>query len=181
MAIDFSKLRESKLWNLKMDRAVRVQDIDKSGDISRADFELMIERYSKQCTSTPEKREAYAKEWSKICDRMGLTDESVRLSYDEFKEKFVEDFTNSGTWQPMFEAAFSYMDLNDDGVMSFEEWKAHYSCVGIDLAHARPSFDAMDQNHDGVVSKEEFLNFVFEYYCTGENKLGSANLYGPLD
>jgi len=141
----------------------------------------MMERYSKQCTSSPQKREAYAKEWSKICDSMGLTDESVKLSYDEFKEKYIEYVMKGGSWKPMFEAAFSYMDLNDDGVMSFDEWKAHYTCVGIDLAYARPSFDAMDANSDGVVSKEEFMNFVYEFYCTGENKLGSAILYGPLD
>ena len=98
----------------------------------------------------------------------GLTDESVRLSYDEFKEKYIEDVMKGGSWKPMFEAAFSYMDLNDDGVMSFDEWKALYTCVGIDLAYARPSFDAMDANSDGVVSKEEFMNFVYEFYCTGE-------------
>ena len=60
-----------------MERAVRVQDADNSGDISRADLELMIERYSKQSPPSLQKREAYAKEWSKICDRMGLTIDSI--------------------------------------------------------------------------------------------------------
>ena len=46
--------------------------------------------------------------------------------------------------------------MNADGVITFQEWKAHYYCLGIDQAHARASFDAMDKNGDGKISKEEF-------------------------
>ena len=35
-------------------------------------------------------------------------------------------------------------------------------------------------NSDGIVSKEEFVNFVYEYFNTAENKFGSAIMLGPL-
>ena len=162
MTTEFSKLRESKLWNQKMDRFVRVQDTDNSGDISRADFELIDERYRKLCTQNPQKVDMYVKQHSEVLDRMNLTDGSVKLTYDEFKEKLVEDLTKSGKFEPLFVAVFNNLDLNGDGVISFEEWKAHYYCMGIDQEHARASFDAMDTNGDGVVSKEEFINFLYE-------------------
>ena len=181
MATDFSKLRESEFWNKKMDRVVRVHDTDKSGDISRADFVLVVERYKKLGTSTPEHLELMSKTQSAALDRFGLTDESVRMSYDEFKEKLIEDLTKGGEYKPMLETAFRALDMNGDGVISFEEWTAHYSCIGIDPAHARASFDAMDQNSDGKISMEEFINFHYEYIGTAENKLGSAILYGPLE
>ena len=77
-------------------------------------------------------------------------------------------------WETYLGTIFNILDLNDDGVISFEGWKAYYHCLKIDQAHARASFDAMDANSDGVVSKEGFVNFLFEYYFTDENKLGSA-------
>ena len=181
MATDFSKLCENKFWNKKIDRLVRVQDTDKSGDISRADWILVMERYKKLGSSTPEHLEVLSMAQSDILKRCGLSDESVRLSYDEFKEKLIDSFTKSGQYQPMFEAGFRVLDMNGDGVISFEEWTAHYSCMGIDLAHARASFDAMDQNSDGKISMEEFINFHYEFFFTAENKLGSAILYGPLE
>ena len=114
-------------------------------------------------------------------NRMGLGDESAEVSYAKFKEKFIENLLTSEYWETYLGAIFNILDLNDDGVISFEEWKAYYHCLRIDQAHARASFDAMDANSDGVVSKEEFVNFQFEYFFTDENKLGSAILYGPLD
>ena len=181
MATDFSKLRESEFWNKKIERAVRVQDTDKSGDISRADMFLVVERYKKLGTSTPKHLEILSMTLTDTLNRLNLSDESVRLSYDEFKEKLIEDLAKCGKYEPVYEALFHNLDMNGDGVISFEEWTAHYSCVGIDPAHARASFDAMDQNSDGKISMEEFVNFHYEYYFTAENKLGSAILYGPLE
>ena len=51
---ELSKLRKSEFWRKKFRRAVEVRDTDKSGYISRADFELILERYRKLDTSTPE-------------------------------------------------------------------------------------------------------------------------------
>ena len=181
MAVNVSKLRESKFWNRKIDRFVRVQDVDNSGDISRADFDLITKRYKQMCISYPEKAERYSKHKSDYMDRLHLTDESAKLSYAEFKESIVEDLAKGGKPELFLQVVFSTLDLNDDGVISFEEWKTYYYCMGIDQAHAQASFDAMDANSDGEVSKDEFVNFLYEYFFTTENKLGSAILYGPLE
>ena len=181
MATDFSKLRKNEFWMKKMDRVLRVHDTNKSGDISRADFDLILERYKKLGTSNPEHLEMYSKYHADILSRLNLPHESARMSYEEFKEKLIEDLTKSGEFEPLYEAMFHNLDLNGDGVISFDEWTAHYKCMGIDIAHARASFDAMDQNSDGKISMKEFVNFHYEYYYTAENKLGSAVLYGPLE
>ena len=181
MSTDFSKLRESEFWNKKLDRFVRVQDTDKSGYISRADFDLILERYKKLGTSSSKQFEMYSKYHEDGLIRLGLSDQSARLSYDEFKDRFFEDMAKSGVFELLFTAMFHNLDVNGDGVVSFEEWTAHYICLGIDPAHARASFDAMDQNSDGKISLEEFVSFHYEYYFTAENKLGSAVLYGPLE
>ena len=88
MDIDSEKLGESEFWKKKLDRAVRVRDVNKSGYISRADFMQMVERYKQLDTATPEHVEKLTKKTLRTCDGVGLTDDSVRLSYAQFKERF---------------------------------------------------------------------------------------------
>ena len=184
MATDFAKLRQNEFWEKKMDRAVRVRDTNKSGDISRADFELVVEHYRNLGTSNPTHIEVLSKYMLNLIETLHLTDESTTLSYDEFKEKFlrlVEEWTKNGTYKMFFGAMFSNLDVNGDGYISLEEWTAHYNSMGIDPGYARASFEAMDVNGDGKISKEEFVNYHYEYYFTTENKLNSSVLYGPLE
>ena len=171
MAVDVSKLRESKFWMQKMDRSLRLQDADNSGDISRADVVRVRERYKETIYYNPQKLEAFLKYESEFLKRMGLIDESATLSYAEYKEKIIENLSRGGKFEPILGASFDNFDLDGDGVISFEEWKAYYYCFGIDQAHARASFDAMDTNSDGKVSKDEFVNFFYEFHFTAENKL----------
>jgi len=128
MAVDIiSKLRQNTFWNKKIDHSIRVLDTDESGDISRADFLLIRERYKNLKTSNPQHMEQFCKYQSAVMDRLGLHDESVRLSYAEFKENFIQDLSKAEDYETLFGIAFQNLDINGDGVISFEEWRAHYT------------------------------------------------------
>ena len=183
MATDYSGLRKSEFWRKKFARAVQVRDTDKSGDISRADFELVVTRYQQLGSSTPQHLANVSKLMMSSCDAIGLTDESVKLSYAEFEEKWSSAIlkkAEKGEYVQFFSSMFNNLDLNEDGVISLTEWTAHYQSLGIDTTYARASFDAMDTNGDGKISKEEFVNYHYEFFFTTENKLNSAILYGPI-
>ena len=99
MDVDFSKLRESRFWIQKLDRFVRVQDVDNSGDISRADFLRMTERYKDTIVFNPPKVELYTKIQSEIFKRWNFTDESVAVSYAEFRDIVIEDLSKGATFK----------------------------------------------------------------------------------
>ena len=77
----------------------------------------------------------------------------------------------------LFSTMFAAIDLNGDGIISFDEWKSHYVALGIPAYHAQASFAAMDSDSDGKITMQEFVDYHFEFT---ENKLNSAILYGPL-
>ena len=184
MAVDFSVLRQNNFWKKKFRRAVEVRDTNGDGYISRADFELMIDRCGKLIASNPGHVERFAQYWRKICDSFGLVDESVKFSYSEFEDKWISAMkvlVGKGTIANMGASLFHILDIDGDGFISFEEWTVYYKISGIDTAHARASFDAMDSNHDQRVSEEEYVKYNMEYFFSNENKLNSAILYGPLE
>ena len=188
---DLSKLQENDFWRRKIRRAVEVRDTNKSGDISRADFQLVIDRYGKLGTVSPQRLAKLSKSFLTKCDMLGLTDETVKMSYDDFEDAYLKVISAQAAKRSspdeklqyaknVFSDMFRILDVSGDGVISFKEWSAHYQCIGVDTAHARASFDAMDKNGDGKVTEEEFVSYNYEYYNTAENKLNSEILYGPL-
>ena len=184
VAVDFSALRQNQFWKKKFRKAVLVRDTNKDGCISRADFELMVDRCKKLDSSTPKHLDKFTQYLQRLCDSFGLVDESVKLSYNEFEDKWIsamKEWVKKGTIEKLFGSMFHLLDIDENGSISFEEWTAHYHTFGIDAAHARASFDAIDINHDQNISEDEFVKYHMEYFLSTENKLNSAILYGPLE
>lgn len=109
-----------------------------------------------------------------------MTDDSVKLTFEESIENFKASNANPVGIAGLFSSHFEIIDSNRDGEISFKEWTDYYTALGVDTKYARASFDAMDTNGDGVVSREEFIEFNKEFYLTAEDKLHSSIMYGPL-
>ena len=184
MALDFSALVQNDFYKKKMRRAVEVQDVNRDGYITRADFDLMVERCKNLDSFTPKHLERFTQHMKETCDSFGLVDESVKYTYSEFLEKWfdiLKEWFPKGTIARSTASLFQIMDTNEDGFISFEEWIAYHQIVGMDTAHARASFDAINTNHDGKISEDEFVKYQMEFFCSTENKLNSAILFGPLE
>ena len=174
--VDFQALQKNSFWKKKLHQLALVRDTNNDGSISRADYEIVIDRYSKMKSKDAEK---VVKFLSNLCEQYGP---DTKLSFAEFEERWIEammklslDDINS-----TLGSLFAALDLNGDGIISFAEWKSHYVALGIPAEHAQASFAAMDSDSDGTVSKQEFIDYHFEFLCTTENKLNSGILYGPL-
>ena len=177
--VDIVELKKSDFWKKKIRRAVVARDTNKSGSITRSDFEMLIEHYKKNARGTTEKIETMSKTILTFCDKVGLVDHSKMLSYDEFEE-YLLAFLCQNAFLERFRNLFRCLDANGDNCIDLTEWKLHNASMGIPPEHAENSFNAMDTDEDGKVTEDEFVSYHAEYFHTTENKLNSAILYGPL-
>ncbi len=170
---------KNALWKKKMQRELKIRDLDGDGFVSKADYDLVIQRYRE--LGAPEKRlEKMTQLLARVMKSMGI-DGTTKLTLQECSKNFEKSGTKPEDLDEWFMIQFKILDTNGDGEISFKEWSDYYTVVGIDTVHARPSFDAMDTDGDGVISKEEFLAFIKEFYFSKEDKLKSSIMYGPLD
>ena len=178
-----AELRKNDFWKRKVHRAVEVRDRNKNGFIERSDFQMVIQRYKDlpAGTVTEEHIKALTESLMVSCDLFGLTDDTKKLTYDEFKEVWLDSKTFvTEKLEKIFHAMFGIIDINQNGFLSLDEWIVHYKSYGIDVAHAPASFEAMDTNHNGKITKDEFIAYHMEFFFSVDDKLKSSILYGPL-
>ena len=177
---DFKELMKDPFFARKFKREAEIRDIDKDGFIIRADFTVIAQRHAEM--GTPEHKVKELREMmNRTADSMGLTDDNIKLTYEEFGMSWENEIKEMGEDKAQFAELFHAVDLNNDGAISYEEWARHYQAMGIDTKHARASFDAMDTNGDKEVSKQEFIDYHYEYYYTNKDELKSSLLNGPLE
>ena len=163
MATGASNLRENEFYARKLRQFVRVTDTDKDGYISRHDFDLVVERYKQLGVCSPQHLEKISASMASILDLMGITDPSVKMTYEQYEDKWfgvVMNLREKGPLEKLHLSMFDSTDLNEDGYLSIDEWTVHGECWGIEKGTLRTSFDACDANGDGKVSKEEFMNYA---------------------
>ena len=90
MALDFSALVQNDFYKKKMRRAVEIRDVNRDGYITRADFDIMVERCKNLGSSTPKHLKRFIQHMKETCDFFGLVDESVKYTYSEFLEKWFD-------------------------------------------------------------------------------------------
>ena len=173
-------LLKNEFYKKKFRHAVEVLDTNRDGTISRADF-LKTLQCHKDLGATEEHLKKVKAIFDKFFVTLGLTDDSIKLKYEEFEEIHMRNNSKMKEHDiAAFRELFCLVDIDGDGKISYEEWVRHYKTMFIDVAFARDSFDAMDTNHDGMISMEEFVDYHIEYYYSAEDKLKSSLLYGPM-
>lgn len=180
MAINHDELVKNEFWLRKIRKVNEVRDINKDGFLSKADFDIVIQRY-KDMGSSDEHLQKLKKGMGILCMALGLDGENARVTHEEIIENFAKHKPSIDDIMVMFSTVFEILDRNGNGVISFKEWVDYYKVSDINTQYARASFDAMDTNGDGIVSKEEFYAFNREFYYSTEDKLNSSIMYGPLD
>ena len=80
-----------------------------------------------------------------------------------------------------FHLMFTMMDKDHKGYLTLENWEDMTEIFHLNSREeAKSGFDAIDVNKDGKLSREEFSNYMYEFFCTTDNELGTINMLGPL-
>lgn len=174
------EIASNEFFLKKLQKEARVRDTNKDGFISKEDYDVVVQRYKEMGVSEAH-LEKLRKNHDMLCTVMGITDDSIKLSYDQCIANFTKSSAQLEEVIKIFDTHFDIIDTNEDGKISFKEWTEHYKALDIDVKHARASFDAMDTNGDGIVSRDEFRAYHKEYYTTADDNLKSSLLHGPLD
>ncbi len=175
-----AKLQKDPFWNKKLDKAARVRDTDSDGKISQHDYELVLQRYGELTRASKSKVEACQRFMKRFLAQIGLDKPSKSLTYVQFKEGMAKQ-ADEPNKDDFYAGLFDILDANADGIVSADEWRTHYKCLGIDPSHAQASFAAMDLNKSGTVTRDEYVAYHCEFFFSAEDKLNSSILFGPLD
>ena len=92
----FSKFQANDFWPKKFRRQIEVHVTNKSGDISRADFEVVVDRYRQLGTASEQFLEKLTKSLMKFADMHGITDASVKMSYDDYEAGHMKVLSREG-------------------------------------------------------------------------------------
>ena len=115
---DIVEFQKNPFWKKKFDKAIALRDADKSGKISRRDFEIMVLRYKQFETTRPDKWEKLSKLFLQHCDDIGLSDPNEELTYEEFKERWMAGISNTKSLLNAKEATKQMFSILDTDSMS---------------------------------------------------------------
>ena len=139
-----------------------MRDVNKSGTLSRSDFEAIVEGFCK-IHGNSEKVKKLSEQILNHCDRIGLVDDSVEMTYENYEQRWLA-ITKREEYSNMFRVIFEILDINGDGTISLEEWRVHAAALRVPPECVKATFDAININGDGKISWEEFLNYQMEFF-----------------
>ena len=82
---NIAELGNSEFWKRKFHQRTLMRHVNKSGTLSRSDFEAMVEGFRK-IHGNSEKVKRHSEQLFRHCDKIGLVDDSVEMTYEEYKQ-----------------------------------------------------------------------------------------------
>jgi Ca2+-binding EF-hand superfamily protein len=76
---------------------------------------------------------------------------------------------------------FNLFDINQDSVISKDEFVNMFDVYGIDSKYSEHAFKQLDLNDDQVLSMDEVVEAVKEYFFSEDKEARGNWIFGPLD
>jgi len=152
----------------KLTRVYKMKDQNGDGVIEQRDFEEWGEKASKLVGSelSDEAREAWIRLYQHTYGQFKSLEEwrdfILKMAENPIEDNVAVGYTYN---QPLFKT----MDTDEDGTISFDEYKAYVMPLGVTEAECKVGFEMIDTDGNGVLSYEEFNHAIMMYYFDRNN------------
>ena len=178
-----------EFWILKMKTAFAWHDVNGDGYITAEDFSNYIKETARSLPGMNEEQKKileskHARVWGDFLDGEGKGPD-YKVTENMFIEKIFHVMSKKGA-EAMVRKAwndnFTYMDVNQDGVISREEHRRLFEArKHVDPNGAIVAFSAIDKDRDGVITREEYVEAAMEYFFNfSDETKPSKHFFGPL-
>ncbi|PSN47012.1 hypothetical protein C0J52_15335 [Blattella germanica] len=175
---------ESEFWRRKMRTFHGVIDLNKDGVVSFDDFKILAERFvSLGHLSEKQQRdfqnvlkELWEKQWGVLDCYNLVTTEQYLLNM----QHVLNDSSLKKKAHHFLPYLFKAVDKDKNGVISVEEFKLFFNCLGLSDNDATHSFETIDVNKDGMLSLTEFVKLGREFFLSEDERKPSKLFWGPL-
>jgi len=171
-------------WERKMRSYISRLDLDGDGQLTRADYEMLLDRYLKLGKIDEFRAKQVTRKilsvWDIFFDNVstnGVIDADAWIAVIKRHSVFVY-FRVVVEFMNIF---FDLIDTNGDGVIQKDEYAFFLKAFRVeDEADITASFNMLDMDGDGKIDHTEFMNAAVEFWMTDDESLPSKLLFGPL-
>ena len=165
-------------WVKRIETLFDSYDLNKNGSLTKEEFYTSINKLALKVTDRPEQIEKLRKSTVDITDALGLG-EGVKIDKKQFVELLAAFVVGEKAKIAKGEvtlvekhnvALFDVVDRNNDGNITWEEYKSVMEASGFDEAAARAAFDMLDKNKNGKVDRKELASADMNFWTGLEEK-----------
>ncbi|CAI8055453.1 Sarcoplasmic calcium-binding protein [Geodia barretti] len=153
-------------WVKRMEQLFDSYDLDKNGQITKDEFHTSINKLSQKVTDRPELIEKLRKSTVELTDALGLGDgvKADRKKFVELLAAFVVGEKAKTLIEKHNVALFDVVDGNNDGNLTWDEYKSVMEVSGFDEATAKAAFDTLDKNKNGKIDRKELASADLKFW-----------------
>ena len=136
-------LRKLRTW-------FAAQDVDKNGYITAEDFEEIAKRFVKYGKLEEKKGKEITEAYYGVIKNFGLENRGDKMTLERYLEgamKFRENPRSRELTREAMSKNFDAVDIDNDGIISFEEFRLYFKSMGINESNAKVAFDGVDTDH----------------------------------
>lgn len=177
-------LFQGKFWLRKMRTFHGLLDVNKDGVIGYDDYKLLASKFTALGHLSP----AASKEFEQVMEKLweeqwGEISPYNLISVEKYLSEMqhvLHDKSLRKKVHLFLPYLFQAVDKDGSGMISLNEFKLFFNCLGLTELDAVNSFAAIDQNNDGSLSIKEFVKLGRDFFLTEDERRVSKQFWGPL-